>query len=531
VKGRLRARLTQHLFALGPAHIHTERSGELVSTLVEGVEALDEYLTQYQPARLLAGLVPSLVVLAVLLLDPWTVLVLLFAGPMLVLMLALIGGRTRELNERRFRELSWMSAHFLDMLQGLPTLKMFGRSKEQVETIDEISRQFGDTTMGVLRTAFQTSLVLEWAAVAGTAFVAVEVSLRLMHGMLPFDRALTVLLLAPEFFLPLRQLGLKYHAGTAGKAAAQRIFAILDTPASAQASSPPPTGGAMGMLPRRFDIQCAGVQYAYQGGQRPALQGLTLTVPHGQTVALVGPSGAGKTTVANLLLRFVEPDAGAIFVGGMPLRDLDRAAWRTLVGWVPQHPYLFHGTIADNIRLARPDAGAAEIEAAARAAHAHEFIQALPHGYDTPINERGTRLSGGQRQRLAIARALLKDAPVLILDEATSHLDAESEALIHDALLRLMRGRTVLIIAHRLTMVYRADQIVVLDQGRVVESGSHRALLAAGGLYRTLVATYEGEDLKNFAPGLTINGHGRVTAPEGADGQAQTAYEGVPGWR
>jgi ABC-type transport system involved in cytochrome bd biosynthesis fused ATPase/permease subunit len=385
-----------------------------------------------------------------------------------------------------------MSAHFLDVLQGLPTLKMFGRSKEQAGTIDEISKHFGDTTMVVLRTAFQTSLALEWAAVAGTAFVAVEVSLRLMHGMLAFDRALAVLLLTPEFFLPLRQLSLKYHAGTAGRAAAQRIFTLLDVPSSAHMAPPAPASAAITTLPRPFDIQCLDIHYAYQGGQRPALQGLTLTIPHAQTVALVGASGAGKSTVANLLLRFIEPDSGTIVVGGIPLRDIDRAAWRTLIGWVPQHPHLFHGTVADNIQLGRPEAGPAAVEAAAQAANAGEFIQALPLGYDTPINERGARLSGGQRQRLAIARAFLKDAPILILDEATAYLDAENEALIQDALARLMRGRTVLIIAHRLVMAQHADQIVVLDHGRAVECGTHRALLAAGGLYRALVsATHE----------------------------------------
>jgi thiol reductant ABC exporter CydD subunit len=542
VKDSLRTGLTQQLFALGPPRIYTERSGDLVSTIVEGVEALDEYITQYQPARLLAVVLPALVTFAVLLLDPWTVLVLVFAGPMLVLILALIGGRTRELNERRFKELRWMSAHFLDVLQGLPTLKLFGRSKEQAETIEEISRHFGDTTMGVLRTAFQTSLVLEWAAVAGTALVAVEVSLRLMHSMLPFDRALTVLLLTPEFFLPLRQLGLKYHAGTAGKAAAQRIFDILDIPVAAHDTAPTPTATgrfwanpqpthqsqsvetASGALPRCFDIQCVGIDYAYESGRRPALRGLTLAVPHGQTVALVGPSGAGKTTVANLLLRFVEPDAGTILVGGMPLNNIDRAAWRTLTGWVPQHPHLFHGTVADNIRLARPQAGPLEVEAAARAAHADEFIWALPLGYDTPVNERGTRLSGGQRQRLAIARAFLKDAPILILDEATAHLDPENEALIQDALVRLMHGRTVLIIAHRMAVVYQADQIVVLDQGCAVEHGSHRSLLAAGGLYRSLVSAYEADDLRRIVPSLTLNGHGRVKALEGAGEHVQPTH-------
>lgn len=491
-KRTLRTQLSQHLYRLGPAHSRNERSGELVSAVVEGVEALDEFITQYQPARLLAGLVPAFVFLVILALDPWTTLVLLFAGPMLVLLLALIGGRTREISQRRFAEMSWMSTHFLDMLQGLTTLKMFGRSKEQAETIEDISQHFGNTTMDVLRTAFQTSLVLEWAAVAATAFVALQVSLRLMAGLLPFDRALTVLLLTPEFFLPLRHLALKYHAGTAGKAAAERIFALLDTPLPVRPVATQCNGQAQ-RLPTRFDFELRDVRLGYDGGQRAALQGLSLHIPAGQTTALVGPSGAGKTTVAHLLLRFVEPDAGVITVDGRPLAEMDADTWRGVIGWVPQRPHLFHGSVADNLRLARPGATAGEMEAAARAANAHEFIARLPQGYDTPIHEHGVRLSGGQRQRLAIARAFLKDAPFLILDEATAHLDTKSETLVQDALTRLMRGRTVLIIAHRLTMAYPADQIVVLDQGQAVASGSHAALLAEPGLYQTLVTVHAGD--------------------------------------
>ena len=496
VKEDWRRRVIQHHFRLGPTFTQNESSGELVHTLGEGIEAFDEAITRYLPAKALAALVPALVFLVVLVLDPWTTLVYLFAGPMLLLLLALIGGQTKAIQERRFQEMSWMSAFFLDMLQGLPTLKMFGRSQEQAQNITEISQQYGSTTMEVLRTAFQTSLVMEWSATAATALVALEVSLRLMNGTLPFNVALAVLLLTPEFFLPLRQYALTYHAGAQGKAAAARIFAIVDTPLPPSMTVTIPSDPAMPPAnindQSGYDIRFDRISFAYNGGERPALADFSLTIPHGRTVALVGSTGAGKSTIARLLLRFIEPDEGSIFVGAAPLSHIAAQTWREELAWVSQHPHLFYGTIAENIRLARPEATDEDVTKAAQAAHAHEFILSLPEGYDTPIGEQGLRLSGGQRQRIAIARAFLKDAPFLILDEATSHLDSTGEALVGDALQRLMHGRTVLIIAHRLALAYQAQQIVVMEKGHVVQKGRHEDLLAADGRYRQLVHSFEG---------------------------------------
>ncbi|MBK8048233.1 MAG: thiol reductant ABC exporter subunit CydD [Anaerolineales bacterium] len=519
LKRALRQRLITHVLALGPAYTQAERSGELVSVTVEGVETLDDYVTQYLPARYLAGLAPALILVLVLILDPWSTLVLIFAGPMLILLLALIGTRAKQLTERRFLEMSWMSAFFLDLLQGIGTLKMFGRSKEQARTIEEISRHYGNTTMEVLATAFQTSLVMEWAATAATAMVAFEISLRLMYGQIPFTPALAVLILTPEFFLPLRQFAMKYHGGATGKAASTRIFAILDTPVAtpfgvskagsshavvtptaafssltnAMTAVAAPASGALA----RFDLTIDDVYYAYNHGQRPALRGFSLTIPYGQKVALVGATGAGKSTVANLLLRFIDPDAGTILAGTSSLSAIDPAHWRRNIAWVPQLPHLFHGTVADNLRLARQSATMDEIRAAADAAYATPFIDRLPQGYDTPLGERGARLSGGQLQRLAIARAFLKDAPLLILDEATANLDEASEREIQAALASLMRKRTVIMIAHRLKLAYSADRIVVMEQGRIVEEGDHATLMGREGAYRRLVRSHEGEVVKD----------------------------------
>ena len=420
--------------------------------------------------------------------DPPTVLVLLLTGPVLVLLLAFIGGRARVITERRFVELRWLSAFFLDMLQGLPTLKLFGRSAEQVDTIRDISRRYGDTTMEVLRTAFQTSLVLEWGGAVAVALVAVEISLRLMSGAIAFDRALAVLIIVPEFFLPLRTLATRYHAGAAGRTVAERIVTILDEPLPA---GPVPTTASRdgsAELRANADIRFEGVSATYRGRTVPAVAGLDLTIPFGEVVALVGTTGAGKTTVANLLLRFLEPDAGRILVGDVPLAAIDPGSWRATVAWVSQRPHLFHGTVADNIRLARPAADDAAVRAAAEEAGADPFITDLPLGYETPVGEDGVRLSGGQRQRIAIARAFLADARLVIFDEATSHLDATSEGVIRDSIGRLARRRTVLVVSHRLRLVSVADRVVVLDGGRVVESGSPAELAGRDGAYRRLLA-------------------------------------------
>ena len=487
VKSELRERLFANLMRLGPGYTKGERTGELVTVAVEGVERLDAYVGRYLPQMALSAFVPLLVAAYLLPVDWISAVLLLVTAPAIPILMVLVGSHAEKHMQRQWSALSRMSAHFLDVLQGLPTLKAFGRSAAEREKVAEISDEFRDRTLKVLRYAFLSGFVLEFIATLSIALVAVTLGVRLLIGGISFEAAFLVLLLAPEFFRPLRELGVHRHTGMEGKAAAERIFEILGTPA--------PVGpGSRGVTrpEGQLEIELKDVGYSYLGSDRPALSGTDLTLPAGACTALVGRSGAGKSTLVNLLMRFADAEHGRITANGIPIAGLSVEAWRENLALVPQRPYLFYGSVLENIRLARPAAAQEEIERAAGLAGAAEFIERLPRGYDTQIGERGARLSGGEAQRLAIARAFLKDAPVLIMDESTSSLDPESERLIGDALERLMRDRTVLVIAHRLNTVYRADRVVVLEAGRLAEAGTHAELIEHGGPYAHLVNAYKG---------------------------------------
>jgi thiol reductant ABC exporter CydD subunit len=464
VKAGLREQVAASLFALGPTGVRGERAGELVHLVGEGVERLDEYVARYLPARSLAGVVPVLAAGCIAILDPLSLPVLLFAGPLLVLLLALIGRRTRSLTERRERELAFMNGHFLDMVRGLPTLKLFGRSREQVETIGTIADRLATNSMNVLRTAFQTSLVLEWGATAATALVAIEVSARLMGGSLAFDRAFTVLLLTPEVFVPLRTFAARYHAEAAAREALGRIDAIVDEAAQAPIAHPTaavPTPTAAPAI--RFER----VSMRYAGRAEPGLADASFVAPPGGLTVLAGPTGAGKSTALSLLLRFVDADSGAIAADGTDLDAFDRADWRRTIAWAPQQPHLFAGSIRDNLRLGNPAATDVELRLALVEAGAEQFVGALADGLDTIVGSGGRGLSGGQRQRLALARAFVRDAPLLLLDEPTSHLDRSAAALVRTAVLARRGRQTILVATHDPGLIEAADVVTRLAAGRI----------------------------------------------------------------
>jgi ATP-binding cassette subfamily C protein CydD len=491
VKVSLRDGLVAAILRRGPRGVAGERAGELTHILVGGVEAVEAYVSQYLPQVALAGTVPLLVLMVVLALDPLSAVVLIATGPLIPLFMYLIGGAARERTRRQFVTLSRLSARFLDAIHALPMLKAFGRAADESAAIARASERFRAITMSVLRVAFLSALALELLATIGVALVAVEVGLRLLYGRIAFRSAFTVLLLAPEFYRPLRNLGSAFHAGLAGREALARIRDLNPEHAGATApvSSSPPQAAPPATPPA---VSMRGLSFAYRDIGPPALRDVDLEIPPGRTLALVGPSGSGKTTIARLLLRFLDPDAGVILVDGQPLDGQHPDEWRRRVAWVPQQPYLFHGTVIENLLIARPGASMAEVERALSKAHAGAFVRQLPRGLDTPVGERGQRLSGGQAQRIALARAFLKDAPLLILDEPTAQLDPENEQAVRESMALLCAGRSVLLIAHRLTTVTDADRIAVLAEGRVVEHGTQRELVESGGRYAAMVAAYGG---------------------------------------
>jgi ATP-binding cassette subfamily C protein CydD len=487
VKSDLRQRLFTHILKLGPAYVKGERSGEIVHTASEGVEALDAYFSQFFPQICSTIIIPLVILLAVFATDALSGIILLFTLPILPFFMVLIGKQANAITRQRWHLLSQMSAHFLDVLQGMTTLKLFGRNKVQQETIRQISDRYGDTTMNVLRVAFLSSLVMEMGATISNALIAVEIGLRLLYGNLPFEQAFFVLLLTPEFYQPLRSLGAQFHASMSSAAGAERIFDILETSAQEQQ-------GTTQQTTEPHLLRFRDVHFAYPASGdacQSVLKGISFELQKGQMIALVGASGAGKSTIAHLLLRFAEPDQGTIELDDMPISRWTPQDWRKLVAWQPQRPYLFNTTVAENIRLGSPAATMEEVIQAAQQADIHHFIQTLPQGYETIIGERGARLSGGEAQRLSLARALLKHAPILILDEATSTLDTESEARVLQTIEKIKKERMVLIIAHRLNTISSADQILIVQDGQISKRGTHQKLLCESMLYQELVRAYE----------------------------------------
>jgi ATP-binding cassette subfamily C protein CydCD len=483
VQVHLRRVIFDQVTQLGPAHFGLERTGNAIVAMVEGVEQLEIYFGQYLPQLIVSILTPFLIFAVVAFFDVPIALVMLIAALFTLVAPQIFHHWDKKSSLERGRSYTAFAAEFLDSVQGLATLKAFGQSKARAKKLKAQAEDLFRSTMWVLATNSLARGITDTGITLGAAATLAYGAFRVSDGDMSLTVLLMVLMLGVEVYRPLRDMRSLMHNGMLAQASAQTIFQLLDArPIVTEKSTATP---ADTLSPT---VSFEEVSFAYPGGRRAAHEGLSFTVNAGERVGFVGPSGVGKSSIVRLLLRFYDPDNGAVKIGGYDLKDLNFDDIRAQIAVVNQDTYLFHGTVADNLRVGKPDATPAELEEACQAANAHEFVALLPQGYDTVIGERGIRLSGGQRQRIAIARAILRDAPILVLDEALSAVDAENEAIIQVALNRLMQGRTTLIFAHRLSSVIDADRILVLNEGAIAEQGTHAQLMREGGVYHSLMA-------------------------------------------
>ena len=477
IKVSIRQQLLQHLFAMGPAKTQTIGSAKIAQLLHQGVDSLEDYFSGYLPVVAYCSVIPSAVLFAVFPMDWLSGLVLMLTAPMVPMFMIIIGHKAHDLNQKHWTKLLRMSSHFLDIIQGLTQLKIFNASRQEMAAVKTISEDYGNQTMGILKIAFLSSFMLEFLASIAIALVAVILGFRLYYGDVDYLLALWVLLLAPEFYLPFRQLGTQYHAKMAGVTAAQDMLQILSIPikenqAETQFKAP-------------FDISLTDVNFTYSG-RKNTLKNINLTLSNHGLYAVIGESGAGKSTLIDTILGFNTPDSGSMTINGTKHTSAERDAWLNHCGWIAQQGHIFYGSLGFNIALTE-DYDNAKIQQVLTSVGLADFVAQLKDGLNTHVGEGGVGISGGQSQRLALARAFYHQPDVLILDEPSSHLDKDTEQIVSDSIAEYAKQHLVIVIAHRLHTVVDAKQIIVLEQGQIIEQGSHTELLALNGSYANTV--------------------------------------------
>ncbi len=483
IKSAMRQTLLTKLTQLGPSYIEQHGQGATLNTLHDGVEALHDYYAKYLPGVAYSALIPIAILVVIFPTDYKAGLIFLLTAPLIPFFMILVGSKAEDLNQKRWKQLAVLGNYFFDRIQGLTQLKLFNATRTELKHIAKISDDFRHATLDVLKIAFLSSFALEFLATISVALVAVIIGFRLFFGTLDFATGFVVLLLAPEFYLPLRQLGSHYHARLQGISAAADMVTILNAPLPEQSQQ----NNAHVSEPINT-ISINNLNFTYPNSNE-GIKNINLALPNKGLVALVGASGSGKSTLFDCILGFHPQVIGQISINDKPLDATNINTLQNKIAWIPQTPTLFYQSISDNIKIAKPDASQLELEQAAHQAGALDFINTLPNGFNTLIGEQGEGLSGGQKQRIALARAFLKQAPILVLDEPTAHLDSQTEQLIQRAINDYAKTHLVLVIAHRLNTVKNANNIIVMQNGEVAQQGTYSHLAKQNGAFKTLLST------------------------------------------
>lgn len=478
-----REALLQKLFQLGPRFVKEEGSGQTVTLVMEGMMKFRRYLELILPKMINSAIIPAMICIFVFFMNIRSGVILALAVPILIAFMILLGLAAKVKADRQYESYQMLSNHFVDSLRGLETLKYLGLSRQHIDKIIFVSERYRKATMGTLRIAFLSSFALDFFTMLSIATVAVFLGLDLINGKMELLPALTILILSPEYFLPIREVGADYHATLDGKEAGKKVQEILDKETLEQKQE------AIPHWKSESTLSVEGLNVRFADSDRPSLQNIQFSVSGLKKIGIIGASGAGKSTMIDILSGFLTPSSGEFQINGKKLTTLSQSDWQSQITYIPQHPYIYHDTVLNNIRFYNPEATEKDVEEAAERAGLAEVIQSLPHGFKTIIGEGGRSLSGGQEQRIALARAFLGNRPIIMLDEPTAHLDIETEYELKETMLQLFNGKLVFFATHRLHWMLDMDEIIVLDQGKIVEIGTHEQLMKQNSTYYQLVKT------------------------------------------